>query len=41
MGTAEAITDDFYRLTGKHPKSFSDFVIENIERFNRDQKKRS
>jgi len=41
MGTAEAITYDFYRLTGKHPKSFSDFVIENIEKFNRDQKKRS
>ncbi len=35
MGTAEAVTDEFFRLTGKKPKTFEEFVRENIKEFKR------
>ncbi|MBK1811168.1 SDR family oxidoreductase [Clostridium sp. YIM B02505] len=30
MGTAKKVTDEFYKLTGKRPKSFEAFVKENV-----------
>lgn len=33
MGTAEAVTDEFLKLTGKKPKTFEEFVRENIKSF--------
>lgn len=33
MGTAKAITDDFFKLTGKYPKTFEDFARENVNAF--------
>jgi uncharacterized protein YbjT (DUF2867 family) len=33
MGTAKEVTDEFYRLTGKKPRTFEDFARENIEAF--------
>lgn len=33
MGTAKAVTDGFYKLTGKKPRTFMDFAQENIEVF--------
>ncbi len=33
MGTAEATTDEFFKLTGKKPKTFEEFARENIEAF--------
>ncbi len=33
MGTAKAITNDFYNLTGKNPRSFKDFARDNIKAF--------
>ncbi|MDW7661125.1 MAG: NAD(P)H-binding protein [Bacillota bacterium] len=35
MGTAEAVTDEFLKLTGKKPKTFEEFVRENIKEFKR------
>lgn len=35
MGTAKSITDEFFKLTGKKPKAFEEFAIENIEAFMR------
>jgi uncharacterized protein YbjT (DUF2867 family) len=33
MGTAKEVTDEFYKLTGKKPRTFQDFARENIEAF--------
>ncbi|WP_203226046.1 SDR family oxidoreductase [Bacillus kwashiorkori] len=33
MGTAKMVTDDFYQLTGKQPRTFEQFVKENIQSF--------
>ena len=33
LGTAKEVTDDFYELTGKQPRTFEDFARENIEAF--------
>jgi uncharacterized protein YbjT (DUF2867 family) len=33
MGTAKEVTDDFYNLTGKKPRTFKEFAIENFEAF--------
>jgi uncharacterized protein YbjT (DUF2867 family) len=33
MGTAKEVTDDFYNLTGKKPRTFEEFAIENFEAF--------
>ena len=33
MGTAKKVTNGFYELTGKHPKSFKQFAIENKKAF--------
>lgn len=33
LGTAKAVTDEFYKLTGKKPRTFEDFARENIEAF--------
>jgi uncharacterized protein YbjT (DUF2867 family) len=33
MGTAKAVTDEFYNLTGKKPKTFEDFARENVNAF--------
>jgi len=33
MGTAKEVTDEFYKLTGKNPRTFEDFARENIEAF--------
>jgi uncharacterized protein YbjT (DUF2867 family) len=33
MGTAKAVTDDFYNLTGKKQRTFEDFARENIQAF--------
>jgi uncharacterized protein YbjT (DUF2867 family) len=33
MGTAKEVTDEFYKLTGKKPRTFEDFARENIEDF--------
>lgn len=29
MGTAQAVTEDFFRLTGRQPRSFEEFAVEN------------
>lgn len=34
LGTAERVTDDFQRLTGREPKKIGQFIDENIEYFN-------
>ncbi len=33
MGTTKEVTDEFYKLTGKQPRTFEDFARENIEAF--------
>lgn len=33
MGTAKDVTDGFYKLTGKQPRTFEDFAKENIKAF--------
>ena len=33
MGTAKAVTDDFYRLTGRKPRTLEDFAKDNIKYF--------
>ncbi len=33
MGTAEAVTNEFQQLTGRAPRSFRDFVAENLQSF--------
>lgn len=33
MGTAEAVTQEFQRITGKQPKTFREFVINNMDCF--------
>lgn len=33
MGTAKDVTDEFYRLTGKQPRTFEEFARANIEAF--------
>lgn len=33
MGTAKKVTDGFFKLTGKQPKSFRQFAVENKEAF--------
>lgn len=33
MGTAKAITNDFFALTGKKPRSFEEFAIKNLQSF--------
>lgn len=33
MGTAKEVTDDFYRLTGRKPRSFEEFVKANMSCF--------
>lgn len=33
MGTAKAVTDGFFKLTGKQPRSFEDFATENKSLF--------
>ncbi len=33
MGTAKDVTDDFYKLTGKHPRTFEEFAKENVDAF--------
>ena len=33
MGTAKAVTDDFYKLTGRRPRTIRDFVKDNIKHF--------
>jgi hypothetical protein len=33
MGTAKKVTDDFYKLTGKKPRTFENFVRDNINAF--------
>lgn len=33
MGTAKKVTEEFYRLTGKKPRNFRDFAVENIDCF--------
>lgn len=33
MGTAKEVTDEFYKLTGKKPRTFEDFARENIKAF--------
>jgi hypothetical protein len=33
MGAAKTVTDEFYKLTGKQPRTFEDFAKENIEAF--------
>ena len=33
MGTAKEVTDEFYKLTGKKPRTFEEFARENIEFF--------
>lgn len=33
MGTAKEVTDEFYKLTGKKPRTFEDFARENTEAF--------
>jgi len=33
MGTAKMITDEFYQLTGRKPRTFSEFASENISCF--------
>ncbi|MDF2844214.1 MAG: NmrA family protein [Herbinix sp.] len=33
MGTAKDVTDDFYKLTGKQPRTFETFAKENVDAF--------
>ncbi len=33
MGTAEGITDEFYNITGRSPRTFKEFAIENLTAF--------
>lgn len=33
MGTAKTVTDGFVKLTGKHPRSFEEFAVENKSAF--------
>ncbi|KXZ39222.1 Uncharacterized conserved protein YbjT, contains NAD(P)-binding and DUF2867 domains [Alkalithermobacter thermoalcaliphilus JW-YL-7 = DSM 7308] len=33
LGTAEKVTDEFYKLTGKKPKTFREFASDNINCF--------
>lgn len=33
MGTSKEVTDEFYKLTGKEPRTFEDFAKENIVAF--------
>lgn len=33
IGTAKAITDDFEKLTGRHPRTFEQFAIDHIQYF--------
>ncbi|MCX7904971.1 MAG: NmrA family NAD(P)-binding protein, partial [Caloramator sp.] len=33
MGTAEKVTDEFYKITGKNPRTFYEFATENINLF--------
>ncbi|MFW6264748.1 MAG: NmrA family NAD(P)-binding protein [Bacillota bacterium] len=33
MGTAKKVTNDFYKLTGKNPRTFKEFARDNIECF--------
>lgn len=33
MGTAKAVTREFQQLTGRAPRSFRDFVVENVQSF--------
>jgi uncharacterized protein YbjT (DUF2867 family) len=33
LGTAKDVTDEFYKLTGKKPRTFEDFAIENSAAF--------
>lgn len=33
MGTAKAVTDEFYELTGMQPRTFEEFARENTEAF--------
>jgi uncharacterized protein YbjT (DUF2867 family) len=33
MGTAKAVTSEFYELTGKNPRTLEDFVRDNIQAF--------
>lgn len=35
LGTAKEVTDEFYKLTGRKPRTFEDFARENIEAFMR------
>lgn len=35
LGTAKAVTDEFFKLTGKKPRTFEDFAGENISAFMR------
>jgi uncharacterized protein YbjT (DUF2867 family) len=39
MGTAKYVTDGFYKLTGKQPRTFENFARENIEAFKKQEKK--
>lgn len=34
LGTASKVTDDFFRLTGRQPRTFEEFTTENIHAFN-------
>jgi len=33
LGTAEKITDEFTRITGKNPRSFREFAEDHVECF--------
>ncbi len=33
MGTAKKVTEEFQRLTGKNPRNFREFAVENMDRF--------
>jgi len=33
MGTAKAVTDGFFKLTGKQPRCFEEFGLENKAAF--------
>lgn len=35
MGTAKTVTEDFYKLTGKKPRTFEEFARENLKEFMR------
>jgi uncharacterized protein YbjT (DUF2867 family) len=35
MGTAKAVTDAFYKLTGHKPRTFSEFARDNVQAFDR------